>query len=270
MTDNTRPEFDEIVEELTRCVDSRTWSIIVTIFGDLAQNPRDKISGPLLSSLTSPIGIKPQAMRVALHRLRRDGWIVTEKLGRTSKHHLSQFGLKQSAVASPRIYARELEKPECWHILVADPDAQKAGNDLEALGYLFVRNGVYIGKGRALVKQSGYLTIEGDLSSVPGWLETSIADPATIQEYARLVRNLTTVNEILERGYNPSPLEIAVIRTLIVHNWRRIVLRQPDLSIEFLQIQPVARCRKLVWELLHRLERPSINALDLACFSQSL
>lgn len=262
MTENTRPEFDEIVEELTRCGQNRTWSIIVTIFGDLAQNPLDEISGPLLSSLTSKIGIKPQAMRVALHRLRRDGWIVTEKLGRTSKHRLSKFGLEQSAIASPRIYSRESEVPTQWHILITDPLAPKTNHTLGKRGYLSVRNGVYIGEGKAPTIPTNDLVLEGNLSSIPDWLKTAVADPETIQEYTQLVENITFVNDILVRGYIPSQIEVAIIRTLIVHNWRRIVLRQSDLSVEFLKIDPAAQCRKLVWEMLKRLEKPSISSLD--------
>lgn len=263
MTETTQPEFDEIVEELTRCTDSRTWSIIVTIFGDLAQNPMDEISGPLLSSLTSKIGIKPQAMRVALHRLRRDGWIITEKLGRTSKHRLSNFGLEQSAVASPRIYARELKQPESWHLLVTNPEAQKTSFDFLSHGYLSVRNGVYIGKGSAPKSSTEHLIIEGKLSTIPDWLKKSVADTETAQAYDQLIQKIFAVDNILEGGFIPSPMETAIIRTLIVHNWRRIVLRQSDLSVELLQMRPSAQCRELVWKMLNRLDRPSISTLNL-------
>ena len=107
-------------------------------------------------------------------------------------------------------------------------------------------------------------TFQGKFSSIPDLLRTLIADPETLQEYTRLVQNLTVVNGILERGYNPSDLETAVIRTLIMHNWRRIVWRQSDLSVELLKIEAATQCRKLVWETLNRLERPSIYALDTA------
>ena len=136
MTDTSRQNFEGIVQELTGCGKSRTWSILVTIFGDLAQNPEDEISGPLLSSLTQLIGIKPQAMRVALHRLRRDGWIVTEKFGRTSKHRLSEFGLNQSVIASPRIYARAIVMPDKWHVLLANPALRIDEKTLVTRGYL--------------------------------------------------------------------------------------------------------------------------------------
>ena len=267
MTDTSQHNFENIVQELTGCGNSRTWSILVTIFGDLAQNPEDEISGVLLSSLTQKIEIKPQAMRVALHRLRRDGWIVTEKYGRTSKHHLSEFGLNQSAIASPRIYARTVDVPDTWHILLTNPETQNEAKHLLTNGYRSILSGVFIGKGKGPVDTTGSLVITGDLSAIPKWLQSSIADKSTVEEFSILEQILDTVKNTLDKGYTPTPIETAVIRTLIVHNWRRIVLRQPDLSLELLPNNPAVQCRASVWQLLERLPRPSIEALEAATTS---
>ncbi|MBL4872193.1 MAG: PaaX family transcriptional regulator [Rhodobacteraceae bacterium] len=263
MTDTSRHHFENIVQELTSSGSSRTWSILVTIFGDLAQNPNDKISGPLLSSLTQLIGIKPQAMRVALHRLRYDGWIITEKSGRTSKHRLSEYGLIQSVIASPKIYARTATPPESWRIIITNPDASVDEKTLVIRGYRKILSGVYIGDRTVLLDTSDFLTLEGDLLSIPEWLQSAIADEASVGEYSRLIGMLVTVERALNDGYAPTITETAVLRTLIVHDWRRIVLRQPDLSLEFLQKNPSAQCRKTVWELLERLERPPLEALEM-------
>lgn len=262
MTDTSQQKFEGIVQELTGCGNNRTWSILVTIFGDLAQNPEEDISGALLSSLTQLIGIKPQAMRVALHRLRRDGWIVTEKSGRTSKHRLSEFGLNQSTIASPRIYAQTVETPDTWHVLLTNPEVQVDHKDLLTRGYRSVLSGVYIGGGKGPEDATDFLVIDGNLTSIPEWLQSSIADVATVDEYSRLNQSLGVVKSELENGYSPTPIETAVIRALIVHNWRRIVLRQPDLSLELLPQNPSTQCRAAVWELLDRLERPTIEALE--------
>ncbi len=249
---------------MTGCGKSRTWSILVTIFGDLAQNPEDEISGPLLSSLTQLIGIKPQAMRVALHRLRRDGWIVTEKSGRTSRHRLSEFGLNQSIIASPRIYARTIDMPDKWHVLLANPTVRINEKNLVTRGYLGVLPNVYIAKGPKPADVSEFLVLEGYLSEFPEWLRSSLADAATVEEYSRFEHSLDAVKRTMENGYSPGPLETAVMRALIVHNWRRIVLRQPDLSLELLPQNPSARCRENVWGLLEQLKRPTLETLEAA------
>jgi phenylacetic acid degradation operon negative regulatory protein len=264
MTDTSPHSFENIVQELTGCGNSRTWSILVTIFGDLAQNYEDEISGSLLLALTQLIGIKPQAMRVALHRLRRDGWIVTEKSGRTSKHRLSEFGLNQSVTASPRIYAQTAKVPDTWHVLIANPETKIDDKTLVMHGYRSILSGVYIGAGAGPEDIVDFLVVNGNLSSVPEWLQDLIADVATVDDHSRLKRSLGVVESALENGYTPTIIETAVIRTLIVHDWRRIVLRQPDLSLELFSQRPFAQCRSHVWGLLERLERPSLKALEAA------
>ena len=262
MTDIPRQNFEEIVQELTRFGNSRTWSILVTIFGELAQNQNDGISGQLLSSLTQLIGIKPQAVRVALHRLRRDGWIVTEKSGRTSKHRLSEFGLNQSMIAIPRIYAKAVEMPEKWHVLITNTGVQDVEKHLITQGYRSILQGVYLGKGGGPEGTTDFLILEGQLSEIPDWLRSAIADTATVEEYGTLAHSLDLVTKALENDYTPTPMEAVMIRTLIVHSWRRIVLRQPDLSLELLPSNQTGQCRLKVWDLLEKLERPSIGSLE--------
>ena len=80
----------------------RVWSLLVTVFGDLA--PDRPLNGPTLSAIMGEIGIKPEASRVALHRLRSDGWIASAKKGRTSLHALTAKGQSDSDAARQRIY----------------------------------------------------------------------------------------------------------------------------------------------------------------------
>ena len=89
--------FETAVADLVDPQDQRVWSIIVSLFGDMAQEPGAQISGGALTQIIEPMGIKPEAIRVALHRLRKDGWIESDRIGRVSRHVLSEFGRTQSA-----------------------------------------------------------------------------------------------------------------------------------------------------------------------------
>jgi phenylacetic acid degradation operon negative regulatory protein len=86
---------------------------LVSVFGELAQDQGSRISGSLLRHITEQIGIKPEAMRVASHRLSKDGWIDSERHGRTSAYYLTKWGRAQSASASPRIYAAD----QAWFVM---------------------------------------------------------------------------------------------------------------------------------------------------------
>ena len=110
--------FGACRDALTAGRPHRLWSLIITIFGDLAQAPGSRISGAALGEITELIGVKPEAMRVALHRLRKDGWLESEREGRASFHHLTQYGRTQCAEASPRIYGPGPSSSIAVHLLL--------------------------------------------------------------------------------------------------------------------------------------------------------
>lgn len=59
-------------------------------------------------------------------------------------------------------------------------------------------------------------------------------------------------------------VEIVVLRSLIVHNWRRLVLRHPALPAAFVdQDWPGHQCHVLVADLLARFPRPKLQEVLL-------
>src|SRR6056297_83501 len=98
-------EFDQIVNALLGGDTPRVWSLLVTMFGDLALSPDARLSGACVNALTAAIGIKPEATRVALYRLRKEGWIESYRAGRQSKYALTAYGRSETLAARPRVYA---------------------------------------------------------------------------------------------------------------------------------------------------------------------
>ena len=78
-------DFDQMVKNVLGDAPPRVWSLLVTIFGDLALAKDARLSGASVNALTAAIGIKPEATRVASHRLRKEGWIESHRTGRQSK-----------------------------------------------------------------------------------------------------------------------------------------------------------------------------------------
>ena len=100
----------------------RVWSFIVTIFGDLAREDSHYISSRTLNRLTAQIGVKPEATRVALHRLRKEDWLESTKFGRESHYRLTENGRALSREAAPRIYGAASD--EAWMLALYDPNMQ--------------------------------------------------------------------------------------------------------------------------------------------------
>jgi phenylacetic acid degradation operon negative regulatory protein len=257
--------FHTARDALMRTGDTRVWSVIVTIFGDLAPDPQDQISGTTLSDLTRMIGIKPEAMRVALHRLRKDGWISSEKSGRTSSYRLTRQGFEESLAARPRIYATNAGRPGQWHLLLreAQPGASRGKAQARELapGYLMLMDRVFLGPGRAAGDQGGFV-IDGSAASVPDWVKNTVIPEDRAQDYVRLYQDLQAVQAVVQDAPQLSELQVAVLRVLIVHNWRRCILRHADLPDAFFPEHcPAVACRALVGQLLAWLQRPALTVI---------
>ncbi len=246
--------------------DRRVWSIIVTLFGDMAQSPGAEISGLVLSRITELMGIKPEAMRVALHRLRNDGWITSQKTGRTRKHMLSDYGRDLSEKASVRIYARSDAQADQWHMVLVQPAPQSKlksiGSLLERRGYASVGNGVYFGAASSCDIPEDCFLLPGSTQKIPDWLKENIARGTLNDGYQELEDALNLVNQTFDLQPEFSQFEVAALRILIVHHWRYLVLRSPDLpEIFFPRGWRKQDCCMLVHDTLDRLARPKLKSL---------
>ena len=257
--------FETAIAELADPQDQRVWSIIVSLFGDLAQEPGAQISGGALTRVIEPLGIKPEAIRVALHRLRKDGWIESDRIGRVSMHFLTEFGRSQSAAVTPRIYARKPEPDRQWYLLIAED-----GVGVQVLDELMLNHDctpvtrtVALGPGPAPEQTEGVLVFDVTAQTAPRWVQDRLCP----QELRKACRSLLEATERAARSrpktWSPTPLQSAALRTLLVHRWRRVVLRQPDLPPVFFPPDwSGPACRDAVFELLDTLPRPAPHVLN--------
>jgi phenylacetic acid degradation operon negative regulatory protein len=262
MTALSSQTFEASITQLTDLQNLRVWSIIVSLFGDLAQMPGDQISGTTLTQIITPMGIKPEAIRVALHRLRKDGWIESSRSGRASVHFLTEFGRNQSAAVTPRIYARSPQPPDSWHLLIAEDNSGQAALEETLLlpQYTQVNRRTALGYGPAPTGLDDLFVATVTDLSVPSWLQARLF-PQDLVEACKSLHDALSRIPPPEEDLNP--VQVATLRTLIVHHWRRIALRHPVLPSGF---PPDAwageACRARVFELLDQLPQPQLQALE--------
>ncbi len=243
--------------------DQRVWSLVVTLFGDMAQGTDDRISATQLAKITGILGIKPQATRVALHRLRKDNWLISEKSGRNSHYALSDFGRTQSMAASARIYGSFAPVADDWHVLVLPSKPLAARKTMAAglveNGYVLLNNSVLLGHGVA-PKQNQYLVLAGGDALVPDWVSALVFPKALNVELQNFTKTLQRVSKNLPADF--TALETVALRVLIVHHWRKLVLRAPKMPLEIQpENWPEPECRALVRDILQQLKRPDIKTL---------
>jgi len=251
--------FKTLVTDLGGDRPPPVWSLLVTVFGDLALERDARISAPVLGQLSELIGVKPQAKRVALHRLRKDGWIDSARRGRSSDYFLTDWGRTQSAEASPRIYAGEPAHTTAWMVL-SDP-GQPA--DFGPGSFAITPN---MALATNQPERTDVIAMAIDPSTtLPDWVTSKVCDPITARSSQNLSRQLADLHKSLGNTGAVDFLEVAALRVLVVHSWRRIVLRTPALPNQvFPQNWAGAACRAEIARLLRRLPKPNLDDLERA------
>lgn len=237
----------------------RVWSLMISLFGDLAQEEGTAIDGPVLSAMMTLLEIKPEATRVALHRLRNDGWIKSDKVGRISRHSLTEKGRAESAAATPRIYATPDDGSGGWQLVLLETVEDQSLARMGSLGFAPLAPRLFVGPADA-APPPDTLSLPG--TTVPDWLRAQLHTESMAIAYTDLAQTLKRLAAALPGSDTMTPLQVAVLRGLIVHNWRRLVLKNPPLPLVLTDpAGPARQSHLMVADLLARFPRPALRDL---------
>ena len=232
----------------------RVWSFVVTLFGDLAQTPGTYLSGTALNAVLDGIGVKPEATRVALHRLRKDGWITSTKDGRKSNYALTAWGLAQCAAANPLIYGPRPATDKAW-LVATEPGHSQPDGMIAIAPNLFV-SPVHVTDHKALA-----LPMDPE-AVIPEWVTEKLCPPELVQASDALYQQLVAFHAVTRATDQFTPLQIVILRAAIVHTWRRLVLRTPQVPDHLFPCSwKGTACGRLVDKALESLPLPNLADL---------
>jgi phenylacetic acid degradation operon negative regulatory protein len=249
---------------------SRTWSIIITIYGD-AIVPRGGCVwlGTLLAFFKA-IDVPEGVVRTAMSRLASDGWLERIRVGRKSFYRLAARGRATFAEATRHIYT---VSPPNWTkhfdllVLSNGPEREAARAALEQAGFGSPASGLWIAPGGFELPaeaQGGLkLQLQGEISTLRKlaartWPLDTLADA-----YLRFIRAFEPMRSALEADVTMSDLDALVTRVLLIHEYRRVELRDPILPAEILPDNwPGGSARALCASLYKKLVTPSERWLD--------
>lgn len=204
----------------------RTWSVVVTVFGDAIVPRGGSVWLGTLVELFAAMGVDAGAVRTAMSRLVADGWTERSRVGRNSAYRLTEKGRVTFTSAADRIYAAA---PPAWDgrfCLVLQP-ANRAV--LESAGFGQALPGVWVAAGARAVDEA--ITLEA--TADPSAARALAAQAWPLDRLAgSFTRFISTFGDL--PGARPDPLQAMVARTLLIHDYRRIVLHAPALPADIL------------------------------------
>lgn len=247
-----------------RAEPSRTWSIIITFFGD-AIMPRggDVWLGTLLAFFKG-MEISETVVRSAVSRLAAEDWLVRTKKGRNSFYHLAERGQDTFAQATRRIYYPHRQHWNgTFEALMVENGAREAlAEALKRAGFGMPMPGLFIALNEQAMPDLASGMVRLNLGGSSENLQTLAAKAWNLTAlaglYQRFSEVFTPLRQALAQDVCLSPLEAILARVLLIHEYRRIVLRDPLLPTEILPGNwPGETAQALCAEIYARLLTPS-------------
>ena len=244
-----------LLADITRTRTLRGTSLVITVFGDSISPHGGSIwLGSLIQAL-EPLGINERLVRTSVYRLVKEGWLTVTKIGRRSYYTLTEAGKNQFEKADRRIYSAE--RPDWdgeWTLVYCASVPAATRDDL-----------------RKSLHWQGFGQLAPDLFAHPKSRDQSLDE--TLQEMGlvddvivlnaapRHVASSSALKQLawtrwglqgLEREYQHfldlfRPVAQAVgkldgldaevcfqLRTLLIHEYRRILLHDTDLPVDLL------------------------------------
>jgi phenylacetic acid degradation operon negative regulatory protein len=233
-------------------VPPRAPSLIVTVWGDALAPHGGSIWLRDLIDLLGPFGVSERLTRTSVFRLTRDGWLRRESHGRQSRYRLTMEGERRFAAAYRKIYAASTRDWNArWELLLVRanglgaPMRHALRDELHWAGFALYAPGAYARPARggdelaSLVERLGVTQavtiVDGGEASSLAPLAARIGDgwdlSAVERDYRRfLARFGGVIDRFRMRGADASdPEQCFVVRTLLIHAYRRVLLRDPQL-----------------------------------------
>ncbi|NIA56804.1 phenylacetic acid degradation operon negative regulatory protein PaaX [Massilia sp. TW-1] len=261
----------------------RSKSLVMTIFGDAIAPHGARLWLGSLIELMAPLDVTDRLVRTSVFRLVQEGWLVAQREGRRSSYALQPAAAPRFARANHRIYASPgVDWDGRWTLLLAPngsiDSALRAAvrKELEWEGFAMLAPGLLAHPAADLdgvaevlrrVEASGKVFVCAatelpDVGARPlaelvreGWDLSAV-----VTGYRRFIEQFTPLLDVLRREPTPEPQQAFIVRTLLIHAYRRVQLHDPMLPLALLpqpwpgsEAYALAQATyRLVWEPAER------------------
>lgn len=235
----------------------RSKSLVMTVFGDsIAPHGGTSWLGSLIE-LLAPFGVNDRLLRTSVFRLAQEGWLVANRDGRRSSYSILPQALPRFERANRRIYTPLTAHWDgSWTMILAAassldaPTRAQLRKELAWEGYAQISPGIFGHPAASpevieelLVRHhaQGKLLVcrTQELAGVPGRPLRDLAAEGwdlsvVVDGYRGFMAQFQPLQELLEGDIALAPEEAFVIRSLLIHAYRRVQLHDPMLPVELL------------------------------------
>jgi phenylacetic acid degradation operon negative regulatory protein len=247
--------IDDLVADFKLQRPIRGGSLIMSIYGDAIEPRGGSVWLGSLINILEPLGLNQRLVRTSIFRLTQDGWLCSTQVGRRSYYQITEGGLRRFHLAFKRVYGElhpkwqgewdllitsaldqemrtTLKKELSWQgfssissALLAHPncDEGELQNTLNDLG--IAQDTIHM-KSR-LQGGSAISTLK---EQVNDWWDLQ----QLMREYQNFLDTFTPILAQLQREGAPDAQRCFTLRTLMIHQYRRILLKDPHLPEELL------------------------------------
>ena len=243
----------KLVDEFRNRPTLRAGSLITTVFGDaIAPRGGTVWLGSLICAMAD-FGINERLVRTSVFRLAKDGWLESQQVGRRSYYSLTSDGRERFEQATHRIYgepvghwdgkwcllllsaldtpSRDIVRKECGWLgfgamstnVLAHPTPDFADLDL-TLRRLGVEDAVVVLQGKTIRGETPMRELAINCWNL-GEIDARYVD--FVKRFRPVYRALTASSNIEDKA-------AFLVRTLLIQEYRKILLRDPWLPGELL------------------------------------
>ena len=265
-------------------------SLIISVFGDAILPRGGRIWLGSLIRLLEPLELNERLVRTSVFRLAKEEWLRTETVGRRADYVLTNSGRRRFEEASRHIYASHAPLwDRRWRLILAvgelEPkERERVRQALFWQGFGVLGSDCFVHPSADLTAAFDALVAEGLGDQLDRLMPLLAADSRSglSANDADLVRRAWNLEALAEAysgfvaAYLPILAELRrdrqaevdaesafLLRTLLIHDYRRLLLRDPELPEVLLPADwPGQKARLLCKELYRRLIVPSEHHLD--------
>jgi phenylacetic acid degradation operon negative regulatory protein len=221
-------------------------SALFDLYGDHLLSRDQQAPVAALVRLLAPAAISPPAVRTAVSRMARQGWLIPVRLPGGPGYRLTPRAASRLRQASDRIYRKETPAWDGrWHVVVVDRIAERARRDrlksaLGYLGYACLDGSTWISPRSSVeldpVIAGEQVRAERFFASYDGDPRGLAARAWDLDGLARTYRHwIARAAEIAAPAAGDQPDDVIfAVRSELVHEWRKFLFIDPGLPAELL------------------------------------